>query len=146
MKKKGNQDIICSLIFIMGGIYFLTEGLRLGRENPETGVEYFPNLLAITFIVLNTIYLIKSMRNLKGNNYFKNENKLNKEVFYKCIFVIILFIILWPYLPFVALSSIYLIVLGYIFGADFRKSIMYSLLTSIAIYYIFSRLFHVMLN
>ena len=146
MKRIYRQDVICSSIFIIIGIFFLTEALDLGRENLETGVEYFPKLLSCVFIILSAIYFLKSFRSNTNNNYFKNNNQLNKNIFFKTIGIILIFLILWPYVPFIALSSIYLISLGYIFKANFIKSLVYSITTSTAIYLIFSKIFHVMLS
>lgn len=146
MKKVINQDFICSLIFMTIGILFYKGSLTLGEEMGNSGAEYFPKMIATGIIFLSAIYLIKALKDGKKINYFKCENSVNRSAFFKVIGVFTVFTIAWPYVPFIVLSSIYLIVLGVIFKANLIKSIIFSISTSVIIYLVFSRVFHVMLN
>lgn len=146
MKKILNQDLICSLIFIALGMFFLIESISLEHKNNGLGAEYFPKIISIGIILLSIIYLIKSLKNREIVNYFKNNNYLNKVVFFKTIGTIIIFLVLWPYIPFILLSSLYLITLSFIFKANFMKSLLFSVAISATIYFVFSKIFHVMLK
>lgn len=146
MKKIISQDLICSLIFIGIGAFFYRGSLILGVENRNSGAEYFPKIISIAILLLSLIYLIKALKNSGIKDYFKNDNKINKSAFFKVIGVVIIFISLWPYVPFIILSSVYLLTLGYIFKAELVKSLLFSISTSVIIYMIFSKIFHVMLN
>lgn len=146
MKKIMNQDIVCSIIFLMVGAFFYKGSIAIGKDSWSAGAEYFPKMISSGIMILSLIYLVKSFRKKEVINYFKCENRENKLAFFKVIGIVIIFLILWPYVPFMLLSSVYLIILGFVFKAKFKNSLIFSISASVIIYMVFSKIFHVMLS
>lgn len=116
-----------------------------GTTDGSPGPGYFPILVCAVILILSAILFIQYMRDKK--KYFQ-QNDTQKKNLPKLLITagaVILYTILFMFLPFIPLTLVFLVFLNWLFGRTWRFNILFSVLFTGAIYYVFSNLLHVML-
>jgi putative tricarboxylic transport membrane protein len=150
-----NQDHIIGFICILLAVVILSitasfPKVTTGASN-VTGPSFFPNLLAIVFIMCGLIEIISGFVKSKSSattnrfdfwKFIRQPGTLNILI---CIAVIALFILFMEQVGFVICTFLLVLALMWRFGIGFLKNIMYSTIFVVAIILIFGKLFTVYL-
>lgn len=154
MKKQFNQEHIIGVVcLILGGVtLFLTSSFPQGQSNINiTGPAFFPNVLAIIFLVCGVYEIILGFFQEKGrldvNLHhlwlgLKSPQVLNVLLI---ILLLVFFIFFFERLGFILSTFVVLSILLYRLGVPLVKNLIYTVIFIAIILVIFGRLFSISL-
>ena len=154
MKKQFNQEHIIGVICIIIGVAarIMTASFPKGQSNINiTGPAFFPNLLAMIFILCGIYEIVLGFFQEKGRidmnlsylwNGLKSPQVLNVILI---IILLVFFIFFFEQLGFVLCSVIVLFILMYRLGVPLLKNVIYTVAFIVIILVIFGRLFSISL-
>lgn len=138
-----NKSInISASIFIVLGIYIISTALKFPSINSSVpGPGFFPNILGGTLIALSILLIKNNMKN--ESEYKKTDNKKYVKTCTSMILTLI-YISLLEVLGFIACSIPFLAIMVYLFKCkNIKKNLLVSVLTVLAVYYLFNILLNV---
>lgn len=138
-----NKSInISASIFIVLGIYIISTSLKFPSINSSVpGPGFFPNILGGTLIALSILLIKNNMKN--ESEYKKTDNKKYVKTCTSMILTLI-YISLLEVLGFIACSIPFLAIMIYLFKCkNIKKNLLVSVLTVLAVYYLFNILLNV---
>lgn len=141
--KKG--EITLSICFILMSIYAIVTASHFPTGSSGVpGPGYFPIIVSSLMIILSLVVIITSIINNKSNDKSHNEFNIKSTVI--TVITTILFLILWNRIHFIADCSLYIIILGILYGKKLKFLIPISIVSSSIVYLIFSNVLNVMLT
>ncbi len=140
-----NADVIFSLISFSVALWYYIESLKFppGVGNVP-GPAFYPQLVFYVWVLLSLILFISGVRKRKVYFSYKLSDSRTK----RGILVIVLtflYLFLWGHGRFVLNTTIYLGSVMLILGEKIVQTIIASLVISIFVYYVFNKLFNVLL-
>jgi Tripartite tricarboxylate transporter TctB family. len=144
--KRGEITLSIGLIFM--AVYAIVTSLHFpaGTTDGVPGAGYFPIIVSCFIIILSVIVIIMSFIKTEIKENIEQKSKPNIKGTLGTILATLLFLILWNKLHFIANSSIYIIILGILYGKKLKFIIPLSIVSSIIVYLIFSNVLNVMLT
>lgn len=116
-----------------------------GTVDGTPGPGYFPILVSSVILFLSAILFVQYLRDNK--KYFQ-QNETQKKNLPKLLITagaILLYTILFMVIPFIPLTLVFMVFLNWLFGRTWRFNIIFSIIFTGVIYYVFNNLLHVML-
>ena len=144
---KGKEDTIAGIGFICLALFFLINAWALpkGSDDGVPGPGYFPLILSALLIVLSLVMILTGIVKKTSFNFVDDLFRANAVPFLLTILAIVVYLALWSLIPFVINTGGFLFVLGLIYRRTLLANVLFSSVTTGAIYGVFSNLFHVML-
>lgn len=143
-----NSNMIISLSSIAISLYFFigSSNFPSGSSDGVPSVSFFPRIVSVVIIILSLVLFISEFKTKR--NYFKlsEEKKENVLPFILTIIIIAICLILWLYIPFIPVMFLLLFSLSLVYKQKLLNAVIYSSTLSILIYYIFNKIFNVVLN
>lgn len=129
-------------------VFFLIPALGMpsGSSDGAPGPGYFPTIISIAVLLLCIPVLLGYRKDKK--KYFQ-QNELQKKNLKRLIIVggtIVLYTILFQYVPFIPLTIVFAIFLNWIFKQKWVFNIIFSVVITMVLYFIFSKFLHVMIR
>lgn len=142
-----NADIIFSVVCLAFSIFWIIMSLSLPRGTSGVpGPGYFPILLSIILIVLSSRLIYSGVKSKRIYFNFKEKNKANLITTITTPILIILFLIIWPHVPYLLACFLLLLSLGFLYKINLKTNIISSLVLTALTYFLFNNIFHTMLN
>lgn len=116
-----------------------------GTTDGAPGPGYFPILVCSVILLLSTILFIQYLRDHKKYFQQNETQKKNLPKLLIAIGAIILYTILFMFIPFIPLTLVFMVFLNWLFGRTWRFNIIFSVVFTGVIYFVFNNLLHVML-
>jgi len=149
-----NREHIVGLtcIAIAIAVLCITPTFPKGQEGANlTGPAFFPNVLAIAFIILGILQIIDGSKPQKQPKETKPDDEVARTQTRKArmkpaiefIALLIAFILLFEPLGFIVSTLLFLFLLMLLLGLKWWKSLLYSGVYTIVIYLLFAKLFTV---
>ncbi len=116
-----------------------------GTTDGTPGPGYFPILVSCVILLLCAVLFFQY---LKDNKKYFQQNEVQKKNLSKLLITagaIILYTVLFMFIPFIPLTIVFMVFLNWLFGRTWRFNIIFSVIFTGAIYYVFNNLLHVML-
>ncbi len=137
---------ICIAISIV--VLCITPSFPTGQEGANlTGPAFFPNVLAIAYIILAFLQIILAFKargkTEKGGNSVAKANLQRKKITttFEFIALMIAYIIFFVPLGYLISTLLFLFLLMWLLGVKWWKSLLYSAIYTIFIYVLFGKLF-----
>lgn len=146
MKKYFNSDtlfgiaiiIICILFFIMGGEI---KGMK-GQAAPGL----FARLIAIVTGSFALMLVVNGVREaMAGNVPTTPGSAEDRKLFFKTILLVALYLIAWKHVHFIVCTLVFLLLESWVLKMSWKFAVIYSVVFSFGIYYIFANVFRIML-
>lgn len=132
--------IVLALIFMIPA-FSMPEGTVDGAPGPG----YFPGILSVIVILLaitqGVIYLREDEKTFQQDDV----QKKNRPTLFITIFAILVYTILFAFLPFIPLTIVFVGFLNWLYGKRWISNIIFSVAFTLILYGIFSKFLHVML-
>ena len=140
-----NADIIFSLISFVIALWYYIESLKFppGVGNVP-GPAFYPQLIFYVWVLLSIILFISGIRRRKVYFSYKLSDPRTKRGVL-IIILTFLYLLLWGYGRFILNTTIYLGIVMLVLGEKIIQTIIASLAISIFVYYVFNKLFNVLL-
>jgi putative tricarboxylic transport membrane protein len=109
------------------------------------GPGYFPTIVSTIIIILSIILAITYLRD-KEKYFQKNETERSNlpSLLITCVAVLV-YPVFFMFLPFIPLTIVYMIFLNWVYKRPWKFNILFSVLFTLTIYFIFARFLRVML-
>lgn len=132
--------IIIALVFMIPALDFPG-----GSSDGAPGPGYFPVILCVIILVLSAVLAVSYLR--RREKYFQtNETeRRNLPILLITGGAVVLYTILFMFLPFIPLTIIFLVFLNWLYKRTWKFNIIFSIVFTVAMYAIFSKFLHVML-
>lgn len=132
--------IVLSLCFLIPALSFPG-----GSADGAPGPGYFPIIVSTICIILSVILGLVYVKDKK--KYFQTTEiqKQNLKMMLIIASVIILYSILFMFVPFIPLTIVFLIFLNWMFKKKWLWNIIFSIVFTLVLYFVFSKFLHVML-
>jgi hypothetical protein len=153
--KRLNQDHIIGFacLFVSATILYLTRSFPKVRTGASelTGPSFYPNLLAILFILCGIYEIVYGFKEVEGRNAIGLGNFLKgiRNPGFLNIFLMfiltVFFILFLNLLGFIICSYVFLFVLMWRFGVPLLKNILYSILYVLFLLFVFGKMFAIYL-
>lgn len=146
MKKYFNSDtlfgigviIVCILFFIMGG---QIKGMK-GQAAPGL----FARIIAVVTGTFAGMLVINGIRDaMSGKVQVLPGTAADRMVFFKTVLLILLYLVAWPHVHFIICTLVFLLAESWVLKMSPKFAIIYSLIFSFGIYYIFANVFRILL-
>ena len=144
---KINREHIVGLICIgiASTVLLITPSFPKGQENVNlTGPAFFPDILAIIYLVLGAIQIILGFKRKKNQNEkpaVPSAAKPSMRLLLEFMGLLIGFLLLFQPLGFILCTILFLFLLMLLLGVTVPKSILFSFVYTGAIYLLFGKLF-----
>ena len=133
--------------FIAIAALFLIMALGFpGEDRANTpGPGYFPIIISVVIIFISLILGFFYLRD-KEKYFNKNETeKKNLPIMLITSGAIIVYIIALMFIPFIPLTILFILFLNRLYKRPWKFNIIFSVIFTLSVYFVFSRLLHVML-
>lgn len=132
--------IVVALFFMIPAF-----GFPGGSADGAPGPGYFPIIVSTIVIILSVILLFHYLKD--KTKYFQTTEvqKKNMKKLLVVSGVVVLYSILFMYVPFLPLSIVFLIFLNWFFGKSWKFNIPFSVIFTVVLYLVFKNFLHVML-
>ncbi|MDO4632710.1 MAG: tripartite tricarboxylate transporter TctB family protein [Eubacteriales bacterium] len=151
MKKVNGNAIVGALLALAAclALYVTNTTLKSNSSLGDPGPKFFPNLICAAILVLAIIIIIQSIRQPKYPFEGTLAMSEKKEGCMKMLMILadlLLFLILWKHIPFLAAGFIFIFIQCMIFKEKLLFSILYSAGVTGVLYLAFSVALKVNLN
>jgi hypothetical protein len=152
--KRLNQEHVIGLacLFVSGTILYLTSGFPKASTGASdlTGPSFYPNLLAILFILCGIYEITRGFKEVEGGNSvgFRILKGIRNPGFLNILLIVVLtvfFIVFMNVLGFIICSYIFLFILMWRFGVPLVRNIFYSILYVLFLLLVFGKIFAIYL-
>lgn len=133
-------SIIVALFFMLPA-FSMPEGSVDGAPGPG----YFPIIVSSIVILLSTIQGIQYLQEDKKTFQQDETQKKNSPTLFIVCVAILIYTILFAFVPFIPLTIILVCFLNWLFGKKRIHNIIFSVAFTMILYMIFSKFLHVML-
>jgi putative tricarboxylic transport membrane protein len=150
-----NQDHIIGFVclFLSATILYLTRAFPKASTGASdlTGPSFYPNLLAILFILCGIYEIVYGLKEVEGRNSIRLASFLKgirNPGFINILIIFLLtvfFILFMDLLGFIICSYVFLFTLMWRFGVPFLKNILYSILYVLFLLFVFGKIFAIYL-
>lgn len=128
-------------------LFFLIPALGMpgGTSDGAPGPGYFPTIVSVVVLFLCIPLLIGYLKDKK--KYFQQDEtqKKNLPSLLIVMVAICLYCVLFMYVPFIPLTIAFIVFFNWYFGQKWVFNIVFSIVFTLLIYFIFSKFLHVML-
>lgn len=128
-------------------IFFLIPALGMpgGTSDGAPGPGYFPIIVSLVILVLCVLLVFKYLKDDK--KYFQQTENQRKNLPKLLITAgaIVLYTILFMFVPFIPLTIVFMVFLNWYFGKKWIYNIVFSIVFTLVLYFVFSKFLHVML-
>lgn len=128
-------------------IFFLIPALGMpgGTSDGAPGPGYFPIIVSLVILVLCVLLVFKYLKDDK--KYFQQTETQRKNLPKLLITAgaIVLYTILFMFVPFIPLTIVFMVFLNWYFGKKWVYNIVFSIVFTLVLYFVFSKFLHVML-
>jgi putative tricarboxylic transport membrane protein len=153
--KRLNQEHIIGVacLFVSAMVLYLTSAFPKASTGASdlTGPSFYPNLLAILFILCGIYEIVNGFKEVEGRNSIGLASLLKgirKPGFVNVFLIFLLtvfFIVFMNLLGFIICSYIFLFVLMWRFGVPFIRNIFYSIIYVLFLLFVFGKIFAIYL-
>lgn len=153
--KRINQDHIIGFacLFVSAMILFLTRAFPKASTGASdlTGPSFYPNLLAILFILCGIYEIVYGFKEVEGRNSIGLASILKgiRNPGFVNIFLMVLltvfFIVFMNLLGFIICSYVFLFILMWRFGVPLIRNIFYSIIYVLFLLFVFGKIFAIYL-
>jgi len=153
--KRLNQDyiIVSACLFVSAAILCLTRSFPKASTGASdlTGPSFYPNLLAILFILCGIYEIVYGFKEVEGRNSIglagilkgiRNPGFLN---IFLMVLLTVFFIVFMNLLGFIICSYVFIFTLMWRFGVSLIRSIFYSILYVLFLLLVFGKIFAIYL-
>lgn len=147
IKKYLNGDVIFGLGVLAVCVWFFINGQKLASVSLGSSIDagFFPRVLAIIVGLLAVLLIVQGI--LHPKKYFvEGVEKNNALLMIKTVIIFGLYVALWPYVHFIILTFVFLMAMNFILKRSLKFSIIYSLIMSVGLFYLFANVFKIILN
>jgi phosphoglycerol transferase MdoB-like AlkP superfamily enzyme len=128
-------------------LLFMIPALRFpgGTVDGTPGPGYFPIIVCSVILFLSAVLFVQYLKDTQ--RYFQ-KNDTQKKNLPKLLITagaVLLYTVLFMVVPFIPLTLVFIMFLNWLFGRTWRFNIIFSLIFTGVIYYVFNNLLHVML-
>lgn len=146
--RKINADSIFGITTFLVAVAFIARSLQFDGASKDgvPGAGYFPIVVSLMIILFSVLLIIDGIR--KQNKYFEIEEakKQNLIQMLEVYGALVVFFVLWNFIPFVFAAIIFEVILCRILRCSWKFTILFSLISVIALYLIFNTAFKVRLD
>lgn len=132
--------IVLALMFMIPAF-----SMPKGTVDGAPGPGYFPGILSVIVIVLALVQGIGYLKEDKKTFQQDEVQKKNRPTLFITIFSILIYTILFAFLPFIPLTIVFVGFLNWLYGKKWISNIVFSVAFTFILYGIFSKFLHVML-
>lgn len=153
--KRLNQDHIIGLacVFVSAMILYLTRAFPKASTGASdlTGPSFYPNLMAILFMVCGIYEIVYGFKEVEGRNairlgsFFKGIRNPGFLNIFLMFLLTVFFILFMNALGFIICSYVFLFTLMWRFGVPLLKNILYSVLYVLFLLFVFGKIFTIYL-
>jgi hypothetical protein len=132
--------IVAALVFMIPAFDFPG-----GSSDGAPGPGYFPIIVCVAIFVLSGILAVSYLR--RGVKYFQTNNTERKNLPVLLITggAVVLYTILFMFLPFIPLTIGFLVFLNRLYKRTWKFNIVFSIVFTVVMYFVFSKFLHVMI-
>ena len=132
--------VVLALVFMIPALEF-PEGFGDGSPGPG----YFPVIVCMIILVLSLILAATYIRHKEKYFQTNETERSNLPVLLITGGAIVLYTILFIFLPFIPLTIVFMIFLNWLYKRKWVFNCVFSVLFTVIMYFIFNRFLHVML-
>ena len=143
-------DVVFGIVsFILSTVFLiLAKGFRAGTADGVPGAGFFPSIVCVLIMFVSVLLIIQGYK--KKQHYFEPAVGIRKlprntiDLIITCL-SLIGFFFLWKYVHFLVGITLSLLILNAVYRQKILTNIIYTLVCVSAIYFVFGKIFHVML-
>lgn len=151
MKKRlVNDDVLFSLLTLATSILFFAASFQYQGMKGDSGPGTFPRMIAVVTGILSLALIVTSLFFSKEKTAVKedtesNENAMSRREFWLTLILVGLYLASWQYVHFIICTLVFLMLMSRVLKLPLVFSIIYSVVFSVGIYFIFANVFHILL-
>lgn len=134
-------------VCIMVALFFMIPAFSMpkGTVDGAPGPGYFPEIVSVFVILLSLVQGYKYLKEDKKTFEQDEVQKKNRPTLFITIFSILIYTILFAFIPFIPLTIALVGFLNWLYEKPWIPNIMFSVIFTLILYWIFSKFLHVML-
>jgi putative tricarboxylic transport membrane protein len=138
--------IFCGCCIVVA-LFFLIPALDFPGTTKEgtPGPGYYPTIVCSIILILSILLAISYIRNKEKYFQTNETERTNLPVLLITSGAIMLYSVLFIYLPFIPLTIVFVVFLNWLYKRPWLFNIIFSILFPIIIYYVFGKFLRVML-
>jgi len=134
-------------ISIAVALFFMIPALSMpgGSADGAPGPGYFPTIISVIVIVLSVVLGIEYIKEDKKTFDQTETQKKNKPTLFIVCITTLVYTILFAFIPFIPLTIVAVGFINWLLGKKWIPNIVFSIVFTLIIYFVFSKFLHVML-
>ncbi len=147
MKKIINSDVIFGTVVLAICVWFFVEAQTLSAVSIAGSINagFFPQMLAITVGLMSVVMMVQGFCSPKS--YFSaGVDKKNIRLFLGTVILFGLYVMLWKTVHFIPLTLVFLLGMSFLLKLSLRFAVIYSVIMSCGLFYLFAGVFKIILN
>ncbi|MGL4791676.1 MAG: tripartite tricarboxylate transporter TctB family protein [Anaerotignaceae bacterium] len=148
MKKIINADVIFGAVMLIIAIVFYVAGVELASIGLKGSIDagFFPRALTIIIAIMSICMIVTGFMSPQKYFEIKEENKAGVRLIIGTIGIFGIYIGLWKFIHFIPLTLVFLLSMSWLLKLSWKFAIIYSIIMSCGLYYIFANVFRIILN
>ncbi|MDN5334032.1 tripartite tricarboxylate transporter TctB family protein [Sphaerochaeta halotolerans] len=143
-------DVVFGIVSFILSTVFLILAQRFSSATTDgvPGAGFFPSIVCVLIMFISVLLIIQGYK--KKQHYFKPAvgikelSRNTRDLIITCL-ALIGFFLLWKYVHFLVGITLFLLILNAVYRQKILTNIIYTLVCASAIYFVFGKIFHVML-
>ena len=143
-----NADVLFGVAVLAVSVWFFLMGQGLASISLAGSIDagFFPRMLAIVVGLLSALLIVQGVRSPRPYFGKAEDGSNNLAMFLETVLLFGLYVLLWKLVHFIPLTLAFLLGMSFVLKLSLKFAIIYSVIVSCGLFYLFAGVFRIILN